>query len=338
MIKSLSCDAPGKLIYRDAEFPFPKDGEVILKVTHIGICGTDLHAFEGNQPFFQYPRILGHELAAVVEDANGIEGFTRGEQVTIIPYFSCGQCIACRKGRTNCCVNIRVFGVHIDGGMREFISVPATALVKSSGLIAELLALTEPLAIGAHGVGRAEINEKNTILVIGSGPIGLATMMMAKVAGARVIAIDKSQRRLEFAVSNKNADHIINSTEEDALEKIKDFTNGDMPDVVFDATGNRSAINGGFSFVSHGGKYVLIGLQKEEIVFSHPEFHKREATLMSSRNATRKDFDQVIGLISSGKIDSAPLITHRVSFDQVKDQCKTWLDPLNGVIKAMVQL
>jgi len=336
-MRSLVCQRPGELDYHVADYPIPKPGEVILKMSHLGICGTDLHAFEGNQPFFQYPRILGHELAATIEDPNGADGFERGEAVTIIPYFYCGQCIACRKGKTNCCSSIRVFGVHIDGGMREYVSVPAYALIKSSGLSGEQLALAEPLAIGAHGIRRAGINNNDTILVIGAGPIGLGTIVMAKLEGARVIAMDIAEQRLSFAKEIYKADAIIDPSTENVHQKLMELTNGDMPDVVIDATGSRSAINQGFSYISHGGRYVLIGLQKEEIIFSHPEFHKREATLMSSRNATRSDFNHVISVVAAKKIDVIPLITHRVEFGEVKKAFSTWLDPSQKVIKAMVR-
>ncbi len=333
---SLICLKPGELAYRGMDFPIPKPGELILKMTHLGICGTDLHAYEGNQPFFNYPRILGHELAAVVEDSCGNKEFKHGEAVTIIPYFQCGKCIVCRKGKTNCCVSLQVFGVHIDGGMKEYISVHASALVKSSGLTGEQLALTEPLAIGAHGVRRAEIKENETVLVIGAGPIGLGTIAMAKLAGAQVIAMDISPSRLSFAKGFCKADAVINPISENPLEKLMEMTKGDMPDVIIDATGNRNAINQGFSYISHGGRYVLIGLQKEEIVFSHPEFHKREATLMSSRNATREDFDFVISCIREKRIDPLHFITNRVAFNDLAKEFPGWIGTGNNVIKAMV--
>jgi 2-desacetyl-2-hydroxyethyl bacteriochlorophyllide A dehydrogenase len=285
---SIICLKPGELVYREETYPVPRPGEVILKMTHLGICGTDLHAYEGHQPFFEYPRILGHELSAVIADRNGADGIENGEQVTIMPYFYCGQCIACRKAKTNCCVNLKVFGVHIDGGMKEYISVPVYAIIKSSGLTGEQLALVEPFAIGAHGIRRAEISVKDTVLVMGAGPIGLGTIMMAKRTGARVISMDISAERLGIAANVARADEVIDPIAENVPEKLRELTDGNMPDVVIDATGNRKAINAGFSYISHGGKYVLIGLQKEEVVVSHPEFHKREATLMSSARILMK--------------------------------------------------
>jgi 2-desacetyl-2-hydroxyethyl bacteriochlorophyllide A dehydrogenase len=335
-MKNLICTQPHHFEYSESGMPVTGKGEVLLKVTHVGICGTDLHAFEGIQPYFSYPRILGHELAAQIEDPCDVEGFTIGESVTLIPYFSCGHCIACKNGKTNCCSSMNVLGVHSDGAMREWISVPASALVRSGGLSGEQLALTEPLAIGAHGIRRAGVRENEWVLVVGAGPIGLGTMAFAKMAGARVIAMDISEERLNFAKHAVGVNAIVNPSMEDSIKKILDLTSGDMPDVVIDATGNLQAINQSFKYLSHGGRYVLIGLQKGEIVFSHPEFHKREATLMSSRNATRQDFDQVISSIREKKFDPLSFITHRVSFDEVKEAFPFWLDPKNKVIKAMV--
>ncbi len=187
-MKELVCVKPGSLEYKDVPPPVLQPGHAILKIKRIGICGTDLHAYKGTQPFFTYPRTLGHELAADLIEADGADGFVPGEAVTFIPYFNCGKCIACRNNKPNCCVNIKVFGVHIDGGMAEYISVPSYALVKGEGLSYEQLALVEPLAIGAHGVRRAAIANGEFVLVIGAGPIGLGTMQFAKIAGANVIA------------------------------------------------------------------------------------------------------------------------------------------------------
>jgi 2-desacetyl-2-hydroxyethyl bacteriochlorophyllide A dehydrogenase len=208
--------------------------------------------------------------------------------------------------------------------------------VKSAGLTGEELALVEPLSIGAHGISRAGTSETDTVLVMGAGPIGLGTIMMAKLAGARVITLDVVEDRLRAAIALGKADAFIHPGSENVMDKLKELTHGDMPDVVIDATGNRNAINEGFSYVSHGGKYILIGLQKEEILISHPEFHKREATLMSSRNATRHDFNHVINAIKDRKVDVTHLITHRVTFSAVEEKFSSWLNPANHVIKAMV--
>ncbi len=337
-MKTLVCNEPGLLEYQDREYPGISTGAVLLKIKRIGICGTDLHAYEGTQPYFTYPRILGHELAAEIADANGTEGFTDGETITIIPYFNCGHCIACRSGKPNCCASIKVCGVHTDGGMVEYLSVPAYSLVHGNGLSYDELALVEPLAIGAHSIRRADVRPGEYVLVIGAGPIGLGIMEFARIAGAQVIGMDINSSRLAFCKNRLKVAHTVNAMDSDVMEQLLQVTNGDMPTVVIDATGNLKAINNAFKYMAHGARYVLVGLQKFEISFSHPEFHKREATLMSSRNATRHDFEHVIASMKSGLVDPAAYVTHRVQFSQVASNFASWLDPKNEVIKAMVEV
>lgn len=336
-MKTLVCTEPGQFDYTDRTQPLRAAGQTLLRIRRIGICGTDLHAFEGTQPYFQYPRVLGHELAAEIAETDHPD-FRIGETVTFIPYFQCGECIACRNGKPNCCTRISVCGVHADGGMTEYLLVPSHSLVKSEGLGADELALVEPLAIGAHGVRRAGVQPGEWVLVVGAGPIGLGIMELARIAGGRVIAMDVNDQRLGFCHDTLQVEHCINPLTENVMEKLAALTNGDYPTVVIDATGNLKAINNAFQYLAHGGRYVLVGLQKQEIVISHPEFHKREATLMSSRNATRADFEQVINAMVAGKLNAANYITHRVSFDQVKEAFPSWLNPATGVIKAMVSL
>ncbi len=337
-MNTLVCTEPGSFAYQEGVKPEQSAGQAIIRIKRIGICGTDLHAFEGTQPFFSYPRILGHELAGELVSADGAPDFTVGEAVTFIPYFNCGACVACRAGKPNCCVKINVCGVHSDGGMAEYLSVPASSLIHGEGLSYEALALVEPLAIGAHGVRRADIRPGEFMLVVGAGPIGLGIMEIARIAGAGVIALDINPDRLKFCREKLSVAHTINGLTDDVMARLSDITGGDMPTVVIDATGSLRAINTSFQYLAHGGRYVLVGLQKGDISFSHPEFHKREATLMSSRNATRVDFEHVIQCMKKGLIDPTTYITHRVAFSEVKDTFASWLDPASGVIKAMVSL
>jgi 2-desacetyl-2-hydroxyethyl bacteriochlorophyllide A dehydrogenase len=337
-MRSLVCITPGQLEYCAADEPVLKKDHSILAIKNVGICGTDIHAFEGTQPYFDYPRILGHELAAIIHETEKDSGFIKGEAVTIIPYFHCGYCIACINGKTNCCVNMQVCGVHTDGAMRDYLSVPNYSLVKSEGLSFEELALTEPLAIGAHSIGRAGIKKDEFVLVIGAGPIGLAAMEFAGIAGAEVIAADINPLRLLFCNEKLQVPHTINSLTENITRRLQEITNGHMPTVVIDATGNLQAINSSFQYMAHGGRYVLVGLQKENISFSHPEFHKREATLMSSRNATRSDFEFVIRCIKNGLVNPSAYITHKFSFDKVKENFPLLADPAKGVMKAVIEM
>jgi 2-desacetyl-2-hydroxyethyl bacteriochlorophyllide A dehydrogenase len=337
-MNTLVCTSPGSFDYQQAEGPLLKKDHTIVRIRRIGVCGTDLHAFEGTQPFFDYPRILGHELAGEIVETDGADNFSVGEYVTFIPYFNCGECVACNSGKPNCCRTLKVFGVHIDGGMSEYVQVPSYALVHGDGLSFDALALVEMLSIGAHGVKRSGIVPGEFVLVTGAGPIGLGTMEFARIAGARVIALDVNEDRLAFCREKLGVEYTVNATGEQVRERLMEITDGQMPGVVIDATGNLGAIQAGFELMAHGGRYVLIGLQKSEILFSHPEFHKREATLMSSRNATRADFEHVIASMKTGKIDPTTYITHRVAFGQVKSEFKKWLDPAKKVIKAMISI
>jgi len=337
-MKALVCTEPGNFEYKLIDRPQLNEGRAIIRIRRIGICGTDLHAFEGTQPYFSYPRILGHELAGELTEFDNAPGFETGEIVSFIPYFNCGDCIACRNDKPNCCVNLKVCGVHVDGGMVEYLSVPSSSLIHGKGLGFDELALVEPLAIGAHAIKRAKILKDEFALVIGAGPIGLGAMEFARIAGAKVIALDVNEQRLEFCKRKLNCVYAINALTTDVVKQLTEITNGDMPTVVIDATGNLKAINNAFQYMAHGGRYILVGLQKGDISFSHPEFHKREGALISSRNATRQDFEHVISSIKMGETEPKNFITHRVHFDAVKNEFNNWLDPANGVIKAIVEL
>jgi threonine dehydrogenase-like Zn-dependent dehydrogenase len=221
--------------------------------------------------------------------------------------------------------------------MVEYLQVPFDKLIPSE-LSYEELALVEPLAIGAHAIRRAAVQPDEFVLVVGAGPIGLGVMEFARIAGATVIAMDINDQRLAFCKQKLRIPHTVNPATENAVDQLKAITAGDMPTVVIDATGSLKAINGAFQYMAHGARYVLVGLQKGEISFSHPEFHKREATLMSSRNATKEDFRHVVDSMKKGLVNPASYITHRVGFDDVKREFANWLNPAYGVIKAMVEV
>jgi threonine dehydrogenase-like Zn-dependent dehydrogenase len=337
VMNTMVCENPGHFSFVERAYPTPKAGHSIIKIKRVGICGTDLHAFEGTQPFFSYPRVLGHELAAEYEEGDA-PGFQKGDPLTVIPYIHCGACIACRQGKTNCCSSLKVLGVHVDGGMTEYFLVPNDLLLKGDGLSFDVLALVEPLCIGYHAVQRSSIKDTETALVIGAGPIGFGLMLFLKAMGVRVIGMDINTDRLDFCKTHLLIDQVVNPMDQQDFEKIKELTAGQMPAVVFDATGNGRAINNAFRYMSHAGKYVLVGLQLGEISFSHPEFHKREGTLMSSRNATKDDFLEVMGMILQKKIDPLCMITHRLEFEEVGKSFERLMDPAQQVVKAMVTI
>jgi len=348
-MKGIVCEEIGVFQFTD-NLPEPKliEGHAIISIRRIGICGTDYHAYRGNQPFFEYPRILGHELSGVIEQiSENAAGLAPGDMVAIIPYLHCGQCLACRRGKTNCCTHMQVFGVHLDGGMRERVSVPVSHLLKADRLTFDEVAMIEPLAIGAHAVRRADVRVGDTVLVIGSGPIGLAVMAFAKHAGAKVIAMDINEERLDFCkswakadetINASKVDHTTNAAESDVKQRLAELTNGEFPAAVFDATGNAASMTTAFELVAHGGKLIFVGLVKGEISFSDPEFHKRELTLLASRNATYEDFQHVMDVLSSGSLDISQYITHRSAFDQLIEDFESLLNPESKVIKAIVEV
>jgi len=322
----------------EKDVPIRKAGEALLKVTRIGICGTDLHAYQGNQPFFSYPRILGHELAAeiVAIDSND-KGLDIGDQVIIMPYLSCGTCIACRKGKSNCCIDIKVLGVHIDGGMQEYYALPVDILIPAGKLSNEEIALVEPLAIGAHCIRRAQIEKGETVLVIGCGPIGLGIIKQAELAGAKVITMDINQERLDFVQKVMGIDLIVDASI-NPMEKILDLNEQELPTIVIDATGNKQALEAGIQYMAHGGTYILVGLYKGDLSFNHPFIHSHEATIMSSRNATIEDFYKVKDMLEKGLFPSEHYITHKIPFEEMLQHFDNWIKPESGVIKAMLQI
>lgn len=334
-MKKLVCIEPGRLVYEEADIPAPGKGESLLRIRKIGICGTDIHAFAGRQPFFTYPRVLGHEVAADYVEGDA-EGFTPGDKVTVIPYFTEGKDIASRMGKPNCTNDMRVLGVHIDGAMAEYVVVPSHAIRKSVDLDYDDLVLVEPLSIGAHGIQRGGIISGEFVLVMGAGPIGLGIIALVNIAGGKVIALDVDDSRLAYA-EELGASYTVSARDADVQEQLATITDGDMPTLLFDATGNTVAINSAFQYMAHGARYVLVGLQKEEIHFSHPEFHKREGTLMSSRNALASDFEYVMQRLQDKSLDAQQFITRRVSFAEAADLFSDNSKPLLSGIKTVIE-
>ncbi|RZL33051.1 MAG: zinc-binding alcohol dehydrogenase family protein [Rubrivivax sp.] len=333
---TVTCESPGLLVAHQRARPERAPGEVLLRVRRVGVCGTDLHIFTGHQPYLAYPRVMGHELSGTVEEADEDSGFAHGEPVYVMPYLSCGHCIACRQGKPNCCVRIQVLGVHRDGAFAEFISVPQRFVGKADGITLDQAAMLEFLAIGAHAVRRAEVAAGQRVLVVGAGPIGMGAMIFSRLRCAVVTAIDGRQDRLDFALGHLGvaAAVALGDGDEDELSRL---TGGEFFDVVFDATGNAGAMERGFRFIAHGGRYVLVSIVQGEIRFSDPEFHKREATLLSSRNATTEDFETVMTAMRQGLLPDAALATHRLALADVPSGFRRLLDPAEGVIKAIIE-
>ena len=338
-MKTIILDTPGTLrLSETAEPPAPGPCEALIRVRQVGVCGTDYHAFLGEQPFFTYPRVLGHELGVeVMAVGAGVDTLEVGARCAVEPYFSCGHCPACRRGKTNCCVNLRVFGVHIDGGMRERAVVPAARLHAAPGLSFEQLALVEPLSIGAHAVARADLSCGERVLVVGAGPIGLSVIQFALLAGTDVTVMDISAQRLAFCQRLWPLVTAIDARDE-PLAALQDHRGDDLPTAVFDATGNQRSMMASFQYAAHGGRLIFVGLFQGDVTFHDPDFHRCELSLLATRNATGADFRRIITYLEAGRIDLTPWITHRASSNVLIDAFPGWLTRDSGVIKAVVAL
>lgn len=333
---TIICDKPGTLSAAERDKPVRGEKEVLLRLRRIGVCGTDLHIFTGDQPYLSYPRVMGHELAATVEEAPAGSRLKHGDLVSVVPYISCGSCNACRKGKSNCCRKLGVLGVHRDGGMAEYLCLPEEFVLKAEGLSVDQAAMVEFLAIGAHAVARARIAAGDRVLIAGAGPIGLAVAIFAQLEGAEVTMIDGRADRLAFARSHLGIASTVALGDGD-VATLSALTDGDFFDTVFDATGNPRAIERGFGFVGHGGSYVLVSIVASDISFFDPEFHKRETTLLGSRNATIADFERVMAALRAGKVPDA-LITHRLRLSDVPAAFAGLTDPAAGVVKAVIEV
>jgi 2-desacetyl-2-hydroxyethyl bacteriochlorophyllide A dehydrogenase len=337
-MKAIVCNAPGHLDFVDRPDPGPvPSGHAAIDIRHIGICGTDYHIFEGKHPFLEYPRVMGHELSGVVAEVGAGSSLKAGTPVIVNPYIACGTCVACRKGKMNCCTKIRVLGVHTDGGMCERIVVPEDNLYPAEGLSLRDAAMVEFLAIGAHAVRRSLATQGARALVVGIGPIGLGVAIFARIAGLDVTLLDSSRERLSFAAERLGfASGVVagGTANADLIE----LTSGDGFDVVFDATGNAASIQNGFTLVAHGGAYVLVSVVKDDITFSDPEFHKREMMLIGSRNAQKADFEHVVASIRAGKVPLDQLASHSTNLEQAPVAIPQWAHDKSGLIKAIINV
>jgi 2-desacetyl-2-hydroxyethyl bacteriochlorophyllide A dehydrogenase len=316
--------------------PQSDPGHALVRPRRVGVCGTDFHIFAGKHPFLNYPRVMGHELAVEVIEAPAGSGLSSGEICVVNPYISCGSCIACLAGKPNCCVDISVLGVHRDGGLTGLLSVPHRNLIRAQGLSVDQCAIVEFLSIGAHAVRRGGVTSRDRVLVVGAGPIGLGVALFAGASGADVAIFDRDPERLAAGQRITGAAGIEGGG--DVSGAVSATTGGTGFDIVFDATGSQAAMEKGFAFVAHGGRYVLVSVIKDTITFADPDFHRKEMTLLGSRNATNEDFHWVMGAIRSGDVPVDQLITHRTGLGDAVNAIPVWATQKTGLIKALIEI
>ena len=341
-MKAIRLDQPGQFARIDIpEPPAPAAGEAVVRVHRIGICGTDYGGYLGKMPFYSYPRIPGHELGVeVLAVGPGVTNVKPGDRCSVEPYINCQTCYSCRRGFTNCCENHKTLGVMCDGGMAEKFLLPARKLHISTKLSYDQLELVETLAIGCHAVDRAAPKAGETVLVIGSGPIGLSAVEFVKVSGAKCVVMDMNADRLKFCTEVMKVDGVILAKGDGSeVAALAALTNGQLADVVIDATGSNKSMVACFAFAAFAARVVYVGITQQDLTFPHaPHLHRRELTILASRNALSKDFARIIRLIEDGVIDTKPWITHHAKFDDLIATFPTWLKPESGVIKAIVDV
>lgn len=340
-MKAIQLEKPLQFNVIDIEAPGePAPGQAVVRTHRMGICGTDYSGYLGKMPFFQYPRIPGHELGVeVVAVGEGVTNIKPGDRCSVEPYMNCGECFACRKGNGNCCNALNVIGVMIDGGLCEQFTIRADKLHPSEKLNYDQLALVETLAIGCHATDRGAPEAGDHVLVIGAGPIGLATLEFTRLTGATITLMDMVQSRLDFCRETYGIQHTVQFKGDGSeIEQLRDITGGDLYSVVTDATGSNKSMSNALNYVAQTGKLVFVGITTQEVSFEHPTMHRPEMTLLASRNAMPSDFTRIISLIEDGTINTDPWITHRTTFDTVIDEFETFTRPESGVIKAIIDV
>ncbi len=338
-MKALLLKEKYQLEMTDRDTPVREENEALIRVLAVSVCGSDIHSYKGENALLTYPCVMGHEVCGEVTEAPADSGFQSGDRVVLIPYLNCGHCIACRKGKTNCCEDLTVYGVHKDGAMAEYITAPVSHLMKlPDGIDVRAAAVIEPLAISAHAAWRAQIQPGETVLVAGAGPIGLGAAEVAKTYGARVLIADTDEKRREFVKTQFGYEHPLNPLDPDYRNQLAELTNGDFPDKIIDSTGNNYSMQANIQNLCQGGRMVYVGIWQADLTFRHLDFHKREAELVGSRGARREDFRYVIDCMAQKKLFPERFITHEAPFTNAKEALEEWISKGGKVFKAVITM
>jgi 2-desacetyl-2-hydroxyethyl bacteriochlorophyllide A dehydrogenase len=305
----------------------PAAGHALVGIRSMGVCGTDIAGYLGKMPFIEFPRILGHELGVEVSAVAGVSDLQPGDRCSVEPYLNCGHCHPCRQGLGNCCESLAVLGVHCDGGLCETLSIPLQKLHRRNDLSFDQLALVEMLGIGCHAVNRAAVTAGETVLILGAGPIGMSVLEFALLAGAQVSLWDPNPIRSAFVRRTWPSVEVLSEPPAELAAQS-----------VFDATGHPGSMAQALRYARFTGKIVYVGITKEPVTLDDPLFHRRELTLLASRNALPTDFPHIQGLIASGKLNTTPWISHRADFADVPEAMREWTAPGSDVVKAIIHV
>jgi threonine dehydrogenase-like Zn-dependent dehydrogenase len=312
----------------------PEADGVLLRVDLVGLCGSDLNSFRGRNPLVTYPRVLGHEVAGTV--ISGEKTIAAGTQVTLSPYSSCGECVACRTGRLNTCRGNQTLGVQRDGALREFFRVPEEKLFTGDLSLKELC-LVEPLTVGFHSVARGRVTSADVVAVIGCGGVGLGAVSASSYRGARTIAVDMGDQKLATAKA-AGATDTINTTHEDLKTALAKLTDGHGPDVVIEAIGLPETFRAAVEAVAVAGRVVYIGYAKEPVSYETRLFVQKELDILGSRNALPEDFREVIAMLEAGGFPVDSAIGRIVSLEEAPEALREWTANPAAFGKIMVQV
>ncbi len=337
-MKAIVIPAPGRIEIREIPIPEIKEGEALLKVKYVGICGADVASFTGNQPFTTYPRIPGHEFSAeILSIPENDKGLKKGDIVTCNPYFNCGRCYSCERGLVNCCTDNQTMGVQRDGAFCEYIAMPVERIFPGKGLLAQQLALVEPFSISQHAVSRAAIKKTDNVLIIGSGPIGLFALIAVKQKCGKIAVADILDNRLELA-EEYGADAVVNTKKQSLEEFTKAFTDGNGFDVCIEACGAPETFLGCIESAAFGANIILIGNGKRETTFLHSVILKKELNIHGSRNALGQDFENNIDLMAKKKADVMKMVSGVYSMDNALDAFKQLAENDGSLAKLLIKI
>lgn len=338
-MKTILIHEPGKVEIVETEKPVAKEGEALLKILYGGICGSDLGTYRGTFAYASYPRIPGHEFSAeIVEIGENEKGLKPGMIVTCNPYFNCGKCYSCERGLVNCCTSNETLGAQRDGAFSEYITMPVERIYDGKGLSPKQLALIEPFCISYHGVSRANVTEKDKVLVIGAGTIGVLAAVAAKSKGAHVTICDVAEKKLNYAVETFGLDaSILNDNPDTFQEKIDAATNGNGFDVTIEAVGLPSTFQNCIDAAAFGGRVVLIGVGKQNLDFNFTLIQKKELNIFGSRNALKKDFLQLIDLVKTGTVDLEKIVTNTYKMEDAALAFKEFSENAGSMLKVVLE-
>jgi threonine dehydrogenase-like Zn-dependent dehydrogenase len=337
-MKAIVVQEPGKATLTEIPEPSNDFGEALLQVRMIGLCGTDLNTFRGKNPLVTFPRVLGHEVAATIIHAGGgsSNDLVEGTEVTLAPYTACGECASCLRGRPNACRSNQTLGVQRDGALTERIAVPSERLYGANLSLKELC-LVEPLTVGFHAAERGRITSRDIVAVFGCGGVGLGAISASAFHGARVIAIDMDDAKLEIA-RKAGATDLVHSGKEDLHHWLSKLTDGRGPDCIIEAIGLAQTFRASVEEVAFTGRVVYIGYAKESVAYETSLFVQKELDVMGSRNALPEDFREVIRMLEEKRFPVDDVISAVVPIEETPDILRRWSDNPAAFTKIMVRV